>query len=154
MAMKPLLKLINSCCFNSYNIYSNFHHSSVNSLLWSCHFCGESKAIITMAKPFWQLQYFDNRNTHFRRLKTARKPVPTGRKVLRRQSQIAKSNRIRFVHDHLVNGGPDPDLYKEFCSKLIKENFSVIKVEMATKSLTRTVKDQRYNLVSKISSLG
>ena len=61
---------------------------------------------------------------------------------------------MKFIYNHVMDGGPDPEVPREFCSKMIRENFAVVKVEMASKSVTRTVKDQRFNLVSKVASLG
>ena len=48
----------------------------------------------------------------------------------------------------------DPSNFDEFCNKFLKENVAVVKVEMATKSLTRSLKDKRFNFVSQLSSLG
>jgi hypothetical protein len=42
------------------------------------------------------------------------------------------------VYDHVVKSDPSPDdKVGELCAKLLRENFAVVKVEMATKSLTR-----------------
>jgi hypothetical protein len=77
-------------------------------------------------------------------------------------SKIIKSQRIRFTYENIVNGGPDPDIYtnpcnnniETFCNQFIKENVAIVKVEMATKFLTRSLKDKRFNFVSQLSSLG
>ena len=42
----------------------------------------------------------------------------------------------------------------ELCIKIISENVATVKVEMATKSITKSVKDKRYNFTTQISSLG
>jgi hypothetical protein len=57
-------------------------------------------------------------------------------------SKLIKNYRIKFFYDHVVNGGIDPDDTDKFCSKILSENVAVVKVEMATKSVTRAVKDQ------------
>ena len=76
--------------------------------------------------------------------------------------KIIKSQHIRFIYENIVNGGPDPDIFsnplnnnlEHFCNKFIAENVALVKVEMATKSLTRSLKDKRFNFVSQLSSLG
>ena len=68
--------------------------------------------------------------------------------------RLVRSFKMKFIYSHVMDGDPDPEVLRDFCFKMIRENFAVVKVEMATKSITRTVKDQRYNLVSKVSSLG
>ena len=67
--------------------------------------------------------------------------------------KIIRDNRIKFVYETIVHGEPDTGA-AVFCATLIKENFAFVKVEMATKSITKTVKDQRFNFVSKVSALG
>jgi hypothetical protein len=62
--------------------------------------------------------------------------------------------QIRFVYDYIVRNESDPKNLVSFCNKFLTENVALVKVEMATKSLTRAVKDQRFNFVSKVSSLG
>jgi hypothetical protein len=41
-----------------------------------------------------------------------------------------------------------------FCNTFLTQNVALVKVEMATKSLTRSLKDKRFNFVSQLSSLG
>ncbi len=60
----------------------------------------------------------------------------------------------RFVYDYIVKGHPNPEQPKDFCNKFMMENLALVKVEMASKSLLRSVKDQRFNFVAKVSSLG
>ena len=60
----------------------------------------------------------------------------------------------RFVYDHIVKGHPNPDQPMDFCNKFMMENLALVKVEMASKSVIRSVKDQRFNFVAKVSSLG
>jgi hypothetical protein len=62
--------------------------------------------------------------------------------------------QIRFVYDYIVKNESNPKNLVAFCNNFLMENVALVKVEMATKSLTRAVKDQRFNFVSKVSSLG
>ncbi len=68
--------------------------------------------------------------------------------------KIIKAQRIRFVYESVVNGGPDPDDLDDFCDKFVTENVALVKVEMAAKTLTRSLKDKRFNFVEQLSSLG
>jgi hypothetical protein len=68
--------------------------------------------------------------------------------------KIIKAQRIRFVYEHVVNGGPNPDDLDDFCDKFVTENVALVKVEMAAKTLTRSLKDKRFNFVEQLSSLG
>ena len=68
--------------------------------------------------------------------------------------KIIKAQRIRFVYEHVVNGGPDPNDLDNFCDKFVTENVALVKVEMAAKTLTRSLKDKRFNFVEQLSSLG
>ncbi len=67
--------------------------------------------------------------------------------------------KIRFIYENTTNDWPYPDEKSfsksdDFCNKFLSENIALIKVEMATKSITRSLKDQRTNFVSQLSSLG
>ena len=68
--------------------------------------------------------------------------------------KILKTQKIRFIYENAINGWPIPDLTDDFCNKFLRENIALVKVEMATKSITRSLKDQRTNFVSQLSSLG
>jgi hypothetical protein len=68
--------------------------------------------------------------------------------------KIIKAQRIRFVYEHVVNGSPDPDDLDIFCDKFVTESVALVKVEMAAKTLTRSLKDKRFNFVEQLSSLG
>ncbi len=52
-------------------------------------------------------------------------------------SRILKNNKIRFSYDYNVYNGIDPNNVTAFCQKFVAENVILVKVEMATKSLTR-----------------
>jgi hypothetical protein len=67
---------------------------------------------------------------------------------------IIKSYRIRFLYEYYVNEGPNPDDFEEFCRKFVSENLALVKVEMASEAITRSIKEKRFNFVNKLSSLG
>ncbi len=67
---------------------------------------------------------------------------------------VITKQRIRFVYEQIMNGWPDPNNLDGFCSKFVIENVALVKVEMVAKSLTRSVKDKRFNFVDQLSSLG
>jgi hypothetical protein len=69
-------------------------------------------------------------------------------------NEIWKTHYLGFLHNYIVLDGPDPSKYEAFCNTLLSEHVSVVKIEMATKSLTRSLKDKRFNFVSQLSSLG
>ena len=48
-----------------------------------------------------------------------------------------RTYRLKFTYEHIVNGGPDPSDFANFCSKFVADNVATVKVEMTTKSLTR-----------------
>jgi hypothetical protein len=50
--------------------------------------------------------------------------------------KIIAEQKIRFVYEHNVNEGPDPNDLDEFCRKFVTENVALVEVEMATESLT------------------
>ena len=68
--------------------------------------------------------------------------------------KLFKNFRTRFIYDFVVNKGPDPRLVDLFCDKFLVENLATVKVEMATKSITRSVRDIRFDFVGQLSSLG
>jgi hypothetical protein len=68
--------------------------------------------------------------------------------------KIIKEQRIRFVYEHIVNNGPDPNDLDKFCQKFVTENVALIEVEMATKTLIRSIKTKRFKFVDQLSSLG
>jgi len=67
---------------------------------------------------------------------------------------IVKTKRFRLMYENIVNGGLDPINLDNFCNAFIQKNIAVVKVEMATKSITRSLKDTRFNFVTQLSSLG
>jgi hypothetical protein len=61
---------------------------------------------------------------------------------------------MRFVYDNIMKGSPNPDNLDEFCNKFVHQNVAIVKIEMATKFITRSVKDERNSFVSQLSSIG
>ena len=50
--------------------------------------------------------------------------------------------RIKFIYDNIMKGAPDPEIFDEaqtFCNKFLSSNVAMVKIEMATKYLTRLV---------------
>ena len=68
--------------------------------------------------------------------------------------KMIKKFRAKFSYEHVVNGGPNPLTLDVFCNEILTKNIALVKVEMATKHLTKSVKDMRFNFVSKLSTLG
>ena len=69
--------------------------------------------------------------------------------------KIVKSYKARFLYNYIVKKNePNPNRCDTFCDTLLTQNVALVKVEMATKSLTRSLKDKRFNFVSQLSSLG
>ena len=46
------------------------------------------------------------------------------------------------------------DNVTSFCQKILSENIATVKIEMASKSIQRSVKDKRFNFSSQLSTLG
>ena len=68
---------------------------------------------------------------------------------------IVRNNKMRFVYEKILNDGLDINKnFDEICNKLLNENVALVKIEMVTKSITRSIKDERYNFVAQLSSLG
>ena len=67
-----------------------------------------------------------------------------------------KAYRIRIIYYSITTGKPLPTdtNIEAFCRSFFDDNLALVKVEMATKSITRSLKDRRTNFVSQLSSLG
>jgi hypothetical protein len=72
--------------------------------------------------------------------------MPTCRQLLKKTKRVENTfeniflsaqYRIRLIYNHVVKGEANPWNRKSICDKILKENVSIIKVEMASKSLTR-----------------
>ena len=73
--------------------------------------------------------------------------------------KIVKHYRIKLLAEFMSDLGESQKMMNniildELCIKIISENVATVKVEMATKSITKSVKDKRYNFTTQISSLG
>ncbi len=58
-----------------------------------------------------------------------------------------------FLYEYVQYGRPSP-YDSEFCDELVKEYISVVKIEMATESVTVSRKERRVSFENQISSLG
>ena len=67
---------------------------------------------------------------------------------------VIKFHRIKLTYDFILDLGLDPTKPDAFCNQFIKENVATVKVEMATRSIVRSVKDKRFNFVGQLSLLG
>ena len=68
--------------------------------------------------------------------------------------KIIRYHRMRLVYDHFVSNATNPDDFDAFCLDFISNHVALVKVEMVSKSVVRSIRDQRYSFMSKISSLG
>jgi hypothetical protein len=74
--------------------------------------------------------------------------------------KVTKAYRIRFLFENITEGKPYPghsyagNEFDQFCKNFVDDNVALVKVELATKSITRSLKDKRMNFVRQLSSLG
>lgn len=59
-----------------------------------------------------------------------------------------------FYYNYIVNNGPNPDSYEEICHYLLQNHVILVKVEMATKSIIRSVRDKKFSFENQLSTLG
>ena len=57
-------------------------------------------------------------------------------------------------YNHIVNGGPNPDEYDTICRYLLQNHVTIVKVEMATKSIIRSLRDKKFSFENQLSTLG
>ena len=64
-------------------------------------------------------------------------------------------NRVKLTYDYVVKNSTNPDdFYNVVCNDFLMENVAVIKVELSTPTLTRSVRDKRFNFEGQLSDLG
>jgi hypothetical protein len=77
--------------------------------------------------------------------------------------KVIQAYRMRFIYENITEGKPHPGRFSAgneknqfdiFCKNFVDDNVAFVKVELATKSITRSLKDKRMNFVSQLSSLG
>ena len=59
-----------------------------------------------------------------------------------------------LFYDHIVKNGPNPENYDEFCRYFVKNHITIVRVEMATKSIIRSLRDKRFTFENQLSTLG
>ena len=72
---------------------------------------------------------------------------------------ILRCNNIRILAEFVDNINElksikEHGITDELCIKILNKNVATVKVEMATKSITKSVKDKRYTFTAQVSSLG
>jgi hypothetical protein len=68
--------------------------------------------------------------------------------------KIIQYHKIRLVYDHYRRNKPHPDDINAFCQYFISNYTAVVKIEMVSKSVMRSVRDKRFSLMSQVSQLG
>ena len=68
--------------------------------------------------------------------------------------KMLKFYRILFTYKFLVLHATSPRDFPLFCNDFLMNNVAIIKVEMATSSLTQSVRDKRFNFEAQLSDLG
>ena len=64
-------------------------------------------------------------------------------------------NRVKLTYDYVVKNSTNPDdFYNVVCNDFLMENVAVIKVELSSPTLTRSVRDKRFNFEGQLSDLG
>ncbi len=59
-----------------------------------------------------------------------------------------------LFYNHIVNDGPDPYDYQTFCRYLLQNHITIVKVELTTKRIMRSVRDKRFSFENQLSTLG
>jgi hypothetical protein len=67
---------------------------------------------------------------------------------------VIKYYKIRLLYNTIVSNDQTPLFLRTFCKKFLPENVVLVKVEMASKAITRSIKDKRFNFAAQLSSLG
>jgi len=68
--------------------------------------------------------------------------------------KIIQYHKIRLVYDHYRSNKPHPDDINAFCHYFISNYTALVKIEMVSKSVMRSVRDKRFSLMSQVSQLG
>lgn len=68
--------------------------------------------------------------------------------------RIIKHYKIRLLYNFEIDVELSKNKFNDFCQKMISKNVATVKIEMATKSITRSVKDKRFSVSGQLSSLG
>ena len=68
--------------------------------------------------------------------------------------KIIQFHRIRLMYDHYVSNMPNPDDINAFCHYFISNYTALVKIEMVSKSVMRSIRDKRISLLAQVSELG
>ena len=60
---------------------------------------------------------------------------------------------LSYKH-YVTNDGPDPESYNDICEYLVKNYISVIKVEIGTKSVIKSIRDVKTTFETQLSAIG
>jgi len=67
---------------------------------------------------------------------------------------IIHFHKIRLIYDYYVSNGTNPDNIDEFCHGFISKHVALVKIEMMSRSVVRSIRDKRFSLTSQVSALG
>jgi hypothetical protein len=68
--------------------------------------------------------------------------------------KIIQFHKIRLIYDYYISNKPNPDNINAFCHYFISNYTALVKIEMVSKSVMRSVRDKRFSLMSQVSQLG
>ncbi len=68
--------------------------------------------------------------------------------------KIIQFHRTRLMYDHYVSNMPNPDDINAFCHYFISNYTALVKIEMVSKSVMRSIRDKRFSLLAQVSELG
>jgi hypothetical protein len=68
--------------------------------------------------------------------------------------KIITNHKIRLIYDYYVNKGPNPNDIDDFCQHFITKHVALVKIEMVSNSVVRSIRDKRFSFISQVSALG
>jgi hypothetical protein len=68
--------------------------------------------------------------------------------------KIIQYHKIRLVYDHYVSNMPNPDDIDAFCHYFVSNYTALVKIEMMSKSVLKSIRDKKFSLMSQVSELG
>jgi hypothetical protein len=68
--------------------------------------------------------------------------------------KIIQFHKIRLVYDHYTSDKANPDDINAFCQYFISNYTALVKIEMVSKSVMRSIRDKRFSLLAQVSELG
>jgi len=68
---------------------------------------------------------------------------------------IQRRFKLQFMMDYyLKNTGPDPDDPMAVCDYISKNHLSIIRIDMASKSAVRSIRNEKINFENQLATLG